>query len=113
MAYSQTIALIGGTAPFQWSVYNGPIQTGYKVGGAVPDGLKLNLNSGTISGTPSAGGTWYFDAVVTDATGVTVDNGFLSIQIYSTAAPGNPVPFLISRLCRARFHRALRASLSV
>ena len=94
MAYSQTIALIGGTAPFQWSVYNGPILTGYKEGGAVPDGLKLNLNSGTISGTPSAGGTWYFDAVVTDATGVTVDNGFLSIQINSTGAPGNPLPFL-------------------
>lgn len=92
--YSQTIALTGGTPPFQWSVYNGPIPTGYMVGGTVPDGLKLAANSGTISGTPTGGGTWYFEATVTDATGVTVDDGFLSIQINPTGAPGNPVPFL-------------------
>jgi hypothetical protein len=92
--YSQTIALIGGTPPFQWSVYDGPIITGYKVGGAVPDGMELNATSGTISGTPTGGGTWYFEATVTDAAGVTVVNGFMSIQVNSTAAPGNPVPFL-------------------
>jgi hypothetical protein len=92
--YSQTIALTGGTPPFDWSVYNGPIITGWKVGGAVPDGLKLDPNSGTISGTPTGGGTWYFEATVTDATGVTVENNFLSIQINSPAAAGNPVPFL-------------------
>jgi hypothetical protein len=92
--YSQIIALTGGTPPFQWSVYNGPILTGYKVGGSVPDGLEMNPSTGTISGTPTGGGTWYFEAIVTDATGVTVDNGFLSIQINSTVAPGNPVPFL-------------------
>lgn len=93
-AYSQTIALTGGTPPFQWSVYDGPIETGYEVGGSVPDGLKLNANSGVVSGTPTGGGTWYFEATVTDATGVTTDNGFLSIQVYSNAAPRNPVPFL-------------------
>jgi hypothetical protein len=92
--YSQTIALTGGTPPFQWSVYNGPIATGYKVGGTVPDGLKLDPNSGIVSGTPTGGGTWYFEATVTDATGVIADNGFLSIPIDSTGAPGNPVPFL-------------------
>jgi len=92
--YSQTIELTGGTPPFQWSVYNGPIITGWKVGGAVPDGLKLDPSSGTISGTPTGGGTWYFEAMVTDASGVTVDNGFLSIQINSSGVAGNPVPFL-------------------
>ncbi len=93
-SYSQTIALIGGTPPFQWSVYNGPIITGYMVGGAVPDGLKLDPSTGTISGTPTGGGTWYFEATLTDATGAAVVNGFLSIQINSSAAGGNPVPFL-------------------
>ena len=92
--YSQTIALTGGTPPFQWSLYDGPIITGFRVGGAVPDGLTLNPNSGTISGTPTGGGTWYFEATVTDATGATAINGFLSIQINSFAPPGNPVPFL-------------------
>lgn len=92
--YNQTIALTGGTSPFQWSIYNGPILTGSKVGGAIPDGLTLNGNTGTISGTPSSAGTWYFEAVVTDATGVTFDDGFLSIEIEPVAPRGNPVPLL-------------------
>ena len=92
--YSQAIALSGGSSPFQWSIYNGPIPTGWKVGGSLPNGLTLNAGTGTISGTPTVGGTWYFEAVVTDATGVTVDNGFLSIQINQSASSGNPVPFL-------------------
>jgi hypothetical protein len=92
--YTQMIALTGGTAPFQWSVYDGPIPTGFEVGGSVPDGLTLNPTTGTISGTPTDGGTWYFEATVTDASGINVVNGFLSVQIAPMAAPANPVPFL-------------------
>ncbi len=92
--YSQTIALTGGTAPFQWSVYDGPIETGWRVGGAVPDGLTLDPATGTISGTPTGGGTWYFEGMVTDAAGVTVINGFLAIQINPTVSPVNPIPLL-------------------
>lgn len=92
--YSQTMTLTGGTAPFQWSIYNGPIPTGNYVGGSVPDGLTLNANTGMISGTPTAGGTWYFMATATDAAGVSAFDGFLSIQINPTAAPANPIPFL-------------------
>jgi len=91
--YSQTIALTGGTAPFQWEVYNGAIITGWRVGGAVPDGLKLDPKTGVISGTPTGAGTWYFEAMVTDAAEIVSYNA-LSIQIKSTAPPGNPVPFL-------------------
>ena len=93
-AYSQTIGLIGGTAPYQWSVYNGPIVTGYEVGGAVPDGLTLGSTTGTISGTPTGAGTWYFEVTVTDATGASAVNGFSTIEITPTGPPGNPVPFL-------------------
>ena len=93
-SYNQTIALTGGTSPFQWSVYDGPILTGFEVGGGVPDGLNLNSTTGAISGTPTGGGTWYFEATVTDAAGVTVSNNFLSIQIGPTGPAGNPVPFL-------------------
>lgn len=92
--YSQTIARTGGTPPFQWSVYDGPIITGWRVGGAVPDGLTLDPSTGTISGTPTGGGTWYFEATVTDAAGMVAINGFMSIQINSIATLGNPVPFL-------------------
>jgi hypothetical protein len=92
--YSQTIALTGGTPPFQWNVYDGPIITGWRVGGAVPDGLTLDPSIGTISGTPTGGGTWYFEATVTDAAGMVAINGFMSVQINSIAALGNPVPFL-------------------
>ncbi|MGB6264190.1 MAG: FG-GAP-like repeat-containing protein [Candidatus Acidiferrales bacterium] len=92
--YDEPIALTGGTPPFQWSVYNGPIITGTSVGGAVPDGLRLGPASGTISGTPTGAGTWYFEATVTDATNAISINGLLSIQINPIAAPGNPIPFL-------------------
>jgi hypothetical protein len=88
------IALTGGTSSFQWSVYNGPIISGTSVGGSVPDGLRLDPSSGTISGTPTGAGTWYFEAAVTDATGVSMVNGSMSIQINPTGPPGNPVPFL-------------------
>jgi len=94
VAYSQSIALTGGTAPFQWSVYNGSIDTGWWVGGAVPAGLTMNAATGTISGTPTAAGTWYFEATATDT-----DSAFgfapLSIQI-NPAGPtaANAVPFL-------------------
>jgi hypothetical protein len=93
-AYSQAIVLSGGTAPFQWSVYNGPIVTGWEVGGSVPDGLTLDADTGTISGTPTGAGTWYFEATVTDAESFGSVNGFLKIEIDPSAAPGNPVPFL-------------------
>jgi hypothetical protein len=86
--------LNGGTPPSQWSIYNGPILTGNSIGGSVPDGLALNANTGTVSGTPTAGGTWYFEATVTDAAGATIFNGFLSIQIAAAIPPSNPVPFL-------------------
>lgn len=92
--YSQPINLTGGTAPFRWSVYDGPIITGWKVGGSVPDGLKLDPQTGLITGTPTAAGTWYFEATATD-----VDNAFgdkpLSIQINpASLTRANPVPFL-------------------
>lgn len=92
--YSQKITLTGGTPPFQWSIYDGPILTGYKVGGSVPDGMTLNASTGVISGTPTGGGTWYFETTATDAAGMVAINGFMSIQINSIAAAGNPVPFL-------------------
>ena len=82
--YNQTIAVTGGSPPFTWSL---PI-------GALPNGLSLNTSTGAISGTPTGGGTWYFDAKVTDAYGLWADDGFLSLEVFSNTSPGNPVPFV-------------------
>ena len=94
--YSEPIVLVGGTAPFQWSVYNGPIDTGYEVGGSVPDGLTIDPTTGMVSGTPTVAGTWYFEAALTDADGANAVDGFLSIQINPAqpATAANAVPFL-------------------
>jgi len=94
VVYSQAITLNGGSSPFQWSVYDGPVLTGFEVAGAVPDGLILNPNTGMISGTPTGAGTWYFEVTVVDAANMLAVNGAMSIQINPTAAAGNPVPFL-------------------
>ena len=92
--YSTVVPVAGGTAPFQWSIYNGPIETGYKVGGALPDGLSLNPTSGTVSGTPTGAGTWYFEAVAQDADNNLAFGGFLSIQVNPVAATASPIPLL-------------------
>jgi len=55
-AYSTTLAAIGGTAPYTWSVS----------AGAPPSGLALS-SAGVLSGTPTAAGPVSFTAKVTDA----------------------------------------------
>jgi Putative Ig domain len=83
-AYSQTVGESGGTPPFAWSISYG----------ALPNGLSLGASTGTISGTPAEGGTWYFWVQLTDGAGATAVNPFLSIAVLPTTATGNPVPFL-------------------
>ncbi|MDO8184975.1 Ig domain-containing protein [Conexibacter sp. JD483] len=56
-AYSQTLAAIGGTRPFTWSVTKG----------SLPAGLTLNPSSGQISGTPTSAGVSAFTVTVTDS----------------------------------------------
>ena len=56
-AYSQAASASGGLQPYAWS----------KVAGSLPPGLNLDLASGTISGTPTATGTFVFTLQVSDA----------------------------------------------
>jgi len=59
-AYSQTITASGGTAPYTYDVTTG----------VLPAGLTLG-NGGTLSGTPTAGGSFTFTITATDAGGFT------------------------------------------
>lgn len=55
--YSTTLAATGGVAPYAWSITTG----------SLPAGLTLNTQTGVISGTPAAAGTFNFTAQVSDA----------------------------------------------
>ena len=74
-AYSQTLAVSGGTTLFTWSVSSG----------ALPSGLSIGPSSGTISGTVSSSATSQtFTVKATDANGV-FDTQSLTIAV--NAAP--------------------------
>jgi hypothetical protein len=65
LAYSQKLTAADGAAPLTWRVTAGTLPDG-------PDGmpeqnLRLNSNTGVISGTPGAPGTWTFTVEVTDS----------------------------------------------
>jgi hypothetical protein len=59
IAYSDTLAVIGGTAPYAFSI----------VSGSLPPGLTLNPSTGRITGAPTTAGTYTFTAQVVDAKG--------------------------------------------
>jgi len=82
-AYNQSLAETGGSGPFAWAISSG----------AIPTGLSLNAGTGAITGTPSQGGTWNFTIQLTDADSLAVIAN-LALSINSTAAAGNPVPFV-------------------
>src|SRR5262249_15010613 len=81
ISYSQSIVATNGTAPLTWSI----------VAGALPTGLSIDPNSGSISGKTTAAGTASFTVQAKDSTGaiaqrrysVVVDAAALS----ATAAP--------------------------
>ena len=55
--YSATLAANGGNEPYVWSIMSG----------SLPPGLTLNTNSGAVTGTPTATGTFNFTAQVSDS----------------------------------------------
>jgi subtilisin family serine protease len=75
-AYSETLAVTGGTPPFAWSLD----------AGALPAGLTLNASTGAVTGVPTAAGTESFTVRVTDSLEQT-DTQALSIEV---APPPQP-----------------------
>ncbi|MFZ0826002.1 MAG: N,N-dimethylformamidase beta subunit family domain-containing protein, partial [Verrucomicrobiia bacterium] len=76
-AYSTTLAALGGTVPYTWSI----------TGGSLPSGLALNTNSGAITGTPNNAGTFNFTVRVSDASSPTTNATSALSIIISPAVP--------------------------
>jgi putative Ig domain-containing protein len=74
-AYSTTLTATGGTPPYSWSVSSG----------ALAAGLTLSL-TGTISGTPTASGSFSFIAKVTDSTTPTSQTATASLALTIASA---------------------------
>jgi len=84
VAYSRTLAAIGGRPEFTWFIDNG----------ALPPGLSLS-QTGSISGTPSSAGTFNFVAKVIDAVGNSATKA-LTLIVRSAA----PLTITVSQLPR-------------
>ncbi len=67
--YGQTVTASGGDGTYTWSITDGQL----------PDGLNLTSNTGEISGTPTAAGTFDFTIEVTS--GGETDTADLSITV--------------------------------
>jgi hypothetical protein len=81
-SYSQTFAATGGAAPYQWSVSTG----------AAPTGLTLNA-TGSLTGTPTAAGTFNFTIQVVDAGGRSATATFtIAVTATLTITTASPLP---------------------
>jgi Domain of unknown function (DUF4082)/Bacterial Ig-like domain len=78
VAYSATLAGSGGTTPYSWSIASG----------SLPTGLTLNANTGAISGTPAASGTFNFVVQASDSSGP-VQTASKGLSIIVTAISGS------------------------
>ncbi|MEU9130812.1 putative Ig domain-containing protein [Kitasatospora sp. NPDC048540] len=58
-AYTQTLAAVGGTAPYKWALAPGQ--------GTLPSGLSLDATTGAISGAPTQAGSSDLTVEVTDS----------------------------------------------
>jgi hypothetical protein len=94
-AYSFALQRAGGTGLPAWKV----------VGGSLPPGLKLG-SGGTISGTPTAAGTYSFDVVVSSNGSTsppqTVTMVSRTMEIATSSLPDAPVGASYSQTLKAR-----------
>jgi hypothetical protein len=82
VAFNQTLAGSGGTAPYSFSV----------TAGALPTGLTLTP-AGVLSGTPTTPGTFTFTIRGTDTTGAFVDQAFT--LVIAAAVPTLPQALVV------------------
>ena len=94
-----TILASGGSAPYTWSI----------VSGSLPPGLALNVNTGAISGTPTATGGNVFTVAVTDAAAQTTSVQF-NITVNAPATPPSITTGNLSATLGVAFSQALAAT---
>jgi hypothetical protein len=75
--YSFTLQKLGGRSPYLWAISSGEL----------PPGLALNTNTGAISGTPTASGTFTFGVRVTDGQSPPVSANSGTLRIVIDVAP--------------------------
>ena len=73
-SYGQTLAKVGGTSPYTWSITSGTL----------PAGLSLNATTGVISGTPTAAGTSSIVAQVADSASHTASRTLVITVVAAT-----------------------------
>jgi len=87
-SYSASLAAIGGTPPYTWSIS----------AGSLPPGLSLS-SSGVISGTPTTAATYTFTAQVTDSANPAITaNKALSITVDTATTsiwPSTTIPTVV------------------
>jgi len=81
-AYSAAIAVIGGTAPYDWNI----------IAGSFPAGISMGAATGTLGGVATTAGTSTFTVSVTDANGATT-SATLSITVSGAVVPQAPAAF--------------------
>lgn len=88
-AYTATVTASGGLQPYAWSVA--------AASGPLPPGLNLDAAKGTISGTPTATGTFVFTLTVSDAESspMSLSSGFTITVSTSSALNCTTVSFTL------------------
>jgi hypothetical protein len=98
-AYSTTLAATGGTTPYTWSL----------AAGAFPKGVSLS-SGGTISGTPTASGSFTFVAEVTDFES-TAQTAEMTYSLSVSASTTTTVAITTSSLASGKVGTAYSAGL--
>ncbi len=80
--YSGSLTASGGAAPYTFTV----------VSGQLPQGLSLADATGTISGTPTASGSFNFSVSVSDSTGASKEQTLAVNVANAPTAPTSPTP---------------------
>jgi hypothetical protein len=98
-AYNQSVVASGGTSPYTYAVTSG----------SLPTGLTLS-SGGTLSGTPTAGGTFSFTITATDAS--TGTGPYTGAQAYSVTVNAPTIGITPTTLPNAAVASAYNQSVS-